>query len=144
MGRALLAIPVLCNHGCQAIFEASGLVIKNKTTGRTILTGTRDTATGLWIVDLATQSMSHNPALAAADPKNLTANSAIVSETMPERIQFLHAALVYPVLTTFIDVIENGHYTSILELSAARARNYLKQSEATIKGHLYRISLSTS
>ena len=92
--------------------------------------------TGLWIVDLATQSMNHNPALAAADPATLTANSAIASKTMLERIQFLHAALGYPVLTTFIDAIDNSHYTSIPELTAACARKYLKHSAATIKGHL--------
>ena len=40
---------------------------------------------------------------------------------MPERIQFLHAALGYPVLKTFLDAIKNGHYTSIPELTAARA-----------------------
>ena len=38
MGRELLAITVLCNHGCQAIFKASGLVVKENSTGRTILT----------------------------------------------------------------------------------------------------------
>ena len=92
--------------------------------------------TGLWIVDLATHRMSHSPALVAADPTIITANSAISSETMPERIQFMPAALGYPVLTTFIDTIENGHYISIPELTAARAREYLKQSAATIKGHL--------
>ena len=37
MGRALLDIPVLCDHGCQAIFKASGPVIKNKSTGCNIL-----------------------------------------------------------------------------------------------------------
>ena len=55
---------------------------------------------------------------------------------MPERIQFLHAALGYPVLKTFLDAIKNGHYTSIPELTAARAWKYLKQSEATIKVYL--------
>ena len=131
-----MAIPVLCDHGCQAIFEASGLVVKNKSTGHNILTGTRGTATGLWIVDLATQITIHNPSLVAADTATLTDNSAIASETMPERIQFLHAELGYPVLTIFIDATENVHYTSIPELTAARARKYLKQSSATIKGHL--------
>ena len=109
--RALLAIPVLCNHGCQAICKASGLVVKNNSTGRTILKGMRDTATGLWIVDLAKQIMSHNSELTAAEPEILTANSVIVSETMPERIQLLQAALGYPVLTTSLDAIENCHYT---------------------------------
>ena len=79
MVRALLAINVLCDHGCQAIFKASVLVIKNKSTGCSILTGTCDTETGLWIVDLATHSMSHNPVLAASDTATLTANSAITS-----------------------------------------------------------------
>ena len=136
MGRALLTITVLCDHSCQAIFEASGLVIKNKSTVCNVLTGTQDMATGLWIVDLATHSMTHNPELAVADPATLTANSEISSKTMPEHIQFLHAALGYPVLTTFIDAIENGHYTSITELTTACAQKYLKQSAATIKGHL--------
>ena len=80
--------------------------------------------------------MSRNPALAAVDPTTLTNNSVIARETMPERIQFLHSALGYPVLTTFVDAIENGHYTSIPELTAARARKYLKKLAATIKGHL--------
>ena len=92
--------------------------------------------TGLWIVDLATQSMSQNPALAAADPETLTSNSEIASDTMPESIQFLHAALGCPVLTIFVDAIENGQYTSIPEFMEARARKYLKQLAGTIKGYL--------
>ena len=95
-----------------------------------------DTATGLWIVNIAKQSMSQNSALTATEPETLTENSEIASETIPERIQFLHAALGYPVLTTFLDAIENGHYTSIPELTASRARKYLKQSADTIEGHL--------
>ena len=80
--------------------------------------------------------MSHKSALTAAYQENLTANSEIASEMIPERIQFQHAALVYPVLTTFLDVIDNGQYTSIPELTAARARKYLNQLAAMIKGNL--------
>ena len=67
------------------------------------------------------QSMRHNPSLTAADTDTLTSNLEISSETMPERIQFLHASLIYPLLKHFLDVIKNSHYTSIPELTAARA-----------------------
>ena len=97
----------------------------------------RETATGLWIVDLANKRMSHNSSLTVAETETLTENSAISSETIPESIQFLHAALGYTVLTTFLDAIKNGHYTSILELTAARAQKNLEQLSATIKGHIY-------
>ena len=53
MGRALLEIPLLFDHGCQAIFDADWLLVKNKSTGRTFLTGLRDKETRLWLVDLA-------------------------------------------------------------------------------------------
>ena len=101
MGRALLAIPVLCDHGCQDIFDADGLVVKNKSTGRTVIMGIREKATGLWLVDIADQSnrsnatlvvpteqppqcCSSNSTLAVAEPVTLTSNSSIDRETMPE------------------------------------------------------------
>ena len=119
MGLALLAIPLLCDHGCQAIFEADWFLLKIKATGRTILTGRRDKETRLWQVDLA------NSITTVAQPSTLKANSALARETMPERLTFLHAALGYPVPATFENTIEQGHYNSIPELTSARFRKIL-------------------
>ena len=115
--------------------------------------GIRDKLTGLWIVDLADQSnrsksalavpiektpqcCSSNSALTVSEPVTLTPNSEIARETIPERIQFLHAALGYPVLDTFCDAIEPTHYSSVPELTEARASKFLEPSAATIKGHM--------
>ena len=115
--------------------------------------GIRDKATGLWLVDLEDQGNRYNSALAVpteqppqycssnsaltvAEPVTLTSNSEIARETMLEQIQFLHAALGYPVLDTFRDAIEPGHYSSVPELTAARASKFLDPSVSTIKGHM--------
>ena len=149
MGRAMLAIPVLCDHGCQDIFDADGLVMKRKYTGQTVIMGIREKATGLWLVNIADQSNRSNSALAfpterspqccssksalmVAEPVTLTAKSAIACETITELIQFLHAALGYPVLDTFRDAIEPGHYSSVPELTVATASKFLDPSAATI------------
>ena len=116
MGRALLAIPLLCDHGCQAIFEADWFLVKIKATGRTILTGRRDKETRLWLVDL------EKSAPTVAQPITLKANSSLARETIPERLAFLHVALGYPVPATFENAIEQGHYTTIPELTSARVQ----------------------
>ena len=89
-----------------------------------------DKETRLWLVDLKKSAPT------VAQPISLKANSSLALETMPERLAFLHAALGYPVPATFEKAIEQGHYTSIPELTLARVRKILKPSAATIKGHL--------
>ena len=107
MGQDLLAIPLLCDHGCQAIFDADWLLVKNKSTGRTVLTGLCEKETRLCLVDLANHSkllnvtltvatdhappsLTSNSATAVAQPITLMANSALSHETMQERNSFRH------------------------------------------------------
>ena len=46
---AVISVGTLCNEGCTAHFDATNLIVIRR--GSIILTGTRTTATGLWIVD---------------------------------------------------------------------------------------------
>ncbi|WP_288992217.1 hypothetical protein, partial [uncultured Marinobacter sp.] len=114
MQTSLLSIGQLCDAGCIAIFdnEQVSILLNNQI----ILQGKRDLRTGLWNVNLPTTTEKR--ALPGPNVIQHAAMSAIAAETLGERIAFLHACAGSPALTTFRDAIQNGNYTTWLELSA--------------------------
>jgi hypothetical protein len=58
------------------------------------------------------------------------------TDTVPALITFYHAAAGYPVKSTWIAAIANGHYNSWPGLTADRVRRHLTEPIATVKGHL--------
>jgi hypothetical protein len=67
-----------------------------------------------------------------------SANASIgaTPSSIVEHIQFLHAAAFSPVTSTWIDAINNGHFTTWPGLTAEAVRKHLPKSFATAQGHL--------
>jgi hypothetical protein len=56
---ALLSIGQLCDHGCQAVFNASTVnIIKNH---KTVLQGQRNPTNGMWVIQLPTPAKDTSP-----------------------------------------------------------------------------------
>ena len=127
MQSSLISIGQLCDAGCVATFSKDDVHINKD--GAPILKGHRDTATGLWLADLHNQPES--PPIVQH-----VAMSAIASETLGERLAFLHSCAGSPKLSTFNNALRNGNYTTWPELSASRVKKFLIEPASTIKGHL--------
>ena len=54
--KAMLSIGTLCEKGCEATFKNKSVHIKNKWNGMTIMRGTRDARTDLYMVSLTQQN----------------------------------------------------------------------------------------
>jgi hypothetical protein len=141
---SLISIGQLCDHGCTATFDATRVRIYYQ--DQIIMTGSRSSDTNhLWILELDGVMPNSNPsnntpvsAPPALEPTIGTAHSLMSYDTIAERIAFYHAALFSPVISTWCDAIDNGHFTTWPELTSAQVRKYLPHgSGPMIKGHLH-------
>jgi hypothetical protein len=105
---SLLSIGQLCDHGCDAYFEATKVTISHK--GKLMLTGKRSPGTigKLWIFDpyLPPLEPTRSPPADNKEVVNGYVNSALNHDTIANRIAFYHASLFYPVLSTCCDSID--------------------------------------
>jgi hypothetical protein len=141
---SLISVGQLCDHGCTALFTAKQVHIHYQ--DHIIMTGHRSIDTNnLWILEIADGEPSSEPVNKPTtdqdptlEPTIGTANSMISYDTIAERIAFYHAALFSPVISTWCDAIDNGHFTTWPELTSAQVRKYLPHgSGPMIKGHLH-------
>jgi len=132
LDTSLISIGQLCDAGCTAVFNQHTADIRFNNT--TILTGTR-VPPGLWYYQLpetaANSAISSTTATLATKNAKATSTSSIT-----DHIQFLHAAAFSPVTSTWIDAINNGHFTTWPGLTAEAVKRYLPKSLATAQGHL--------
>ena len=66
--HSLMSVVVLCNAGCVVKFTKIGVTVKYR--GRTVLTGSKCTRTGLWMVPLAKTTINTANLLCETPPKN--------------------------------------------------------------------------
>jgi hypothetical protein len=141
---SLVSIGQLCDHGCTATFTATQVQIFHQE--RLILTGHRSRDTNnLWMLQLdgmlanhQVLSTQHQELLKTIEPTIGTANSMVANNTIADRIAFYHAAAFSPVISTWCDAIDNGHFTTWPELTLAQVRKHLPHgSGPMIKGHLH-------
>jgi hypothetical protein len=143
---SLMSIGQLCDHGCTATFTATQVQIFHQ--GRLILTGHRSIDTNnLWMLQLDGMLLAnrdHVPSRQQESPKIMieptigTANSMVANNTIADRIAFYHAAAFSPIISTWCDAIDNGHFTTWPELTSAQIRKHLPNgSGPMIKGHLH-------
>jgi len=100
MQAPLISVGQLCDSGCIATFDQDKVVVMFD--NHVVLTGHQDYTTGMWQVQLPTNSAT-NPLHATADlpgPNILehAAHTAVAAESMPERIAFLHACVGSPAI----------------------------------------------
>jgi hypothetical protein len=127
----LLSIGQLCDNDCTATFTKHAVNITHQ--DRSVLEGQRNHHTGLWYVAL--QPNAPTP----ATPPGFAAHqalSAYQTSTLPELVQFLHAACFSPSTSTFLQAIQAGYLTTWPGLTAPIVAKYLPKSIATAKGHM--------
>jgi hypothetical protein len=123
----LISIGLLCNHGCTAMFDHSKAAIQKDNTRL------RDPTTNLWTIPLTpTSTTSH-----IQQPTQHAAHNTYASTTKADHVKFLHAACGSPVPSTWLQAIEDGHFTSWPGLTTDFVRKHLPMSPATVKGHLH-------
>ena len=140
---SLISIGQLCDHNCTAIFDATQVKIYYK--DAIIMSGARSINTNnLWVLeldDLPNQTTTNVVTFADSSVSTTsvgTANSLVAHDTMSERIAFYHATCFSPVISTWCDAIDAGHFTTWPELTSARVRKHLPRgSIPMIKGHLH-------
>jgi hypothetical protein len=129
---SLLSIGKLCDHGCEAIFTAKAVLVTRD--GTTILQGTRSGPYGQWHVTLPTtssppQEMPPCPVAQAITPAP--------GHLLSDRIAFYHAALFSPVLSTWCDAIDAGHFTTWPALTSAQVRKHFHWSIPMHLSHMH-------
>ena len=118
---SLISIGQLCDHGCQAHFSATTVVITYE--NKLILQGHRsDETRGLWYLKIPTQHLAMHAVNHIAKPEDLVA--------------FAHAALFSPANSTMLTALQKGFLPPFQGLSVTTLRKYAPHSAATIKGHL--------
>jgi hypothetical protein len=122
LDTSLISVGQFCDAGCTAVFNQHKVEITHN--NKIILMGTRSPP-GLWYYQLPTPT--------TADPPSANAS---IANTTAEHIQFLHAAAFSPVTSTWIDAINNGHFTTWPGLTADAVRKHLPKSFASAQGHL--------
>ena len=131
--NSLISVGQLCDHGCTASFtdHTATIIYHNQT----IITGTRSAVDKLWYFDLDNCS-TPPPQTPVLSKLPLTCNVVNPTTTLADRITYYHAAAFSPVLSTWCEAIDNGHFTTWPELTSALVRRHPPSSLATVKGHL--------
>jgi hypothetical protein len=136
---SLLSIGQLCDHGCQALFTATHLIITKDNT--TILQGNRSNSFGQWLVHLPPSPILEPGPVPNSDPAThqtwSAANSLrILSQPIADRVAFYHATLFSPVLSTWCRAIDAGYFATWPELTSAQVRRHFRATAPMYQGHM--------
>jgi hypothetical protein len=118
---SLLSISLFADAGLQTTYVSDEVVISENDI--TLLSGMRDPATGLWMIDLDQPAPRFMMAL-----KHLP-------ETHRQLVANIHKAWGSPAVSTFLDAVNKG-YIKVPGLTATMIRRYSPDTIITSKGHL--------
>ena len=105
---SLLSIGMLTDAGLTAIYTSDAVTIQDPA-GSTVLSGTRSPSTRLWMIDLPAPE-----AIQSQDDLMYHASAVIHHENDSQLVQFYHATLGSPAISTFIEACTriSGLFTS--------------------------------
>jgi hypothetical protein len=131
--QSLVSLGQLCDNGCDYVLldKQYASVIQD---GVITIIGIRDPTTGMWLTDISSEG-TVTP-VPSQQPTHHQANSAYEQKTKVKLIEFLHRACFSPPISTWIQAIDKGFFTTWPGLTAEAVRKYLPKSLATAKGHL--------
>ena len=125
LSTSLLSISDLCSAGCEAHFTATSATITKD--GHKVLHSTKHPTDKLWN---ASVEPSHPP------PTRSTTAAAMALSSDREFVQFAHAALGSPTISTLRRALQNQYLTTFPRLTAALLSRHPPHSTATAQGHL--------
>ena len=127
---SLLSIGLLTDAGLTAVYTADAVTILD-TNGSPVLTGQRSATTRLWMIDLPTQQT-----ICPSSELPLYASAVIHHENDSQLVQFYHATLGSPAISTFIEAASRGYLDCFPQLSVQKNRRNKPHTIATSFGHL--------
>ena len=129
MTRGLVSVGQLCDADCTALFTKNDVTITHN--NKTIITGERETASGLWTLP---QLLSNNNNTTATNNMHVT-NNVYELTTKTAFVQYLHQCCFSPSTPTWLSAIKAGYFGSWPALNADLVTKHLPKSDATVKGH---------
>jgi hypothetical protein len=137
--QSLLSLPQLCSNGCKVTLDNDTIHIELH--DKVIMSGNRCDSTGFWHLDVAQPSASPTSNPHPANPhvnlfiKDYHANAAVGHAGPAELVEFAHAAMWSPSLSTLEKALLKG-YINLPGLTSELLRKHPPNSRATAKGHL--------
>ena len=138
----LISVSVLCDAGCEVFFHMTGCEITFN--GETIVRGWRDMRTNMWRISLIPDNA--NNVVPADDNQNeissavkfpaFLANSIYECENTTQLIQFYHATMGFPRISTWCKAIDAGYFRGWPSLTSKRVRKFIKVVDETEMGHM--------
>lgn len=128
--NTLLSVGQLCDAGCVVDFTATTMQVRHN--DNIVLTGIRTPHSKLWHM----QQPDNNT---VPVHQQATAHAAIGSASPAELVEFAHAALFLPSLSTLHQALKRGHIHNFPGLTEHTLKKYPPKSIATVKGHLDQI-----
>jgi len=138
--NSLVSVGKLADANYTTVFHPQGEgvtihqenTLKLKLSRKPVLQGWRD-ANGLWRLSRTTTKPS---TCAHRRSPNESVANVYSLPSMPQTIRYLHAAAGFPVKDTWIDAVNNGHYSTWPGLTAKAVKKHFPESVETQKGHM--------
>jgi hypothetical protein len=122
--NSLILVGQLCDNGCSVTFTQEQVTVsKNR---KCVMYGSRDPISRSWRVDLKKRF----------ETNQVQCNHAHDNNNQKDLINYLHAACLSPVKSTWITAIKNGNFTAWPGLTEHTVEKHLSKSTSTTKGHL--------
>ena len=135
--NSLLSVPILVYMGCEVFFHRTRCDITYN--GETIIRGWRDIATNMWRISL--HDRESNNVISDNDDVNwklpaLFANHLYEYENLKQLIQFYHATMASPVISTWCKAIDAGYFQGWPSLTSKQVREHIMVVDETEMGHM--------
>jgi hypothetical protein len=133
----LLSIAILCDAGCKVFFHATRCEVTHN--GVVILQGWHDPHHRLWRICIVDDGWTSNHCIHdnnESHPNIAIANSLYNCNNTQQLTRFYHTCLFSPVLSTLINMINEGYLKGFPGLTAQGARLHITINNATVKGHM--------
>jgi hypothetical protein len=124
--NSLLSVGQLCNDGYYVTFRIDDIKIYNLA-GKSILKGQRDLGTGLWRINL--RSNTHQLKIAEANNVYELRNTGML-------VNYLYTAMFSPTKSALLQAVKKGHPTTWSGLTEDTINTYLKITPSTAMGHM--------
>ena len=129
-----VSIGIFCEHGCEATFTNKSVHIKNKQSERTIMGGTRDARTNLYMLSL---TQRNNLMTEPKTTDKYFSGSAYECKSKKTLVEYHNASCWSPTHSGWGKEISKKFFTSWPGLSMELVQKHLKKKKSTILGHLH-------
>ena len=138
----LISVSVLCDAGCEVFFHMTGCEITFN--GETIVRGWRDMRTNMWRISLIPDNANNvvpaddnnNEISSAVKIPAFLANSIYECENTTQLIQFYHATMGFPRISTWCKAIDAGYFRGWPNLTSKQVPKFTKVVKETEMGHM--------